>query len=325
MRPFATLDAASPLAPIVAPVSTLSQRPRPLRVWDDPRLRAPDEEAWLRMTPHEREAAAEAIEAVLDEYREAMTEGTRHVKRRMGIALDLDAHFRRTGHQVYIGSELAVLYPGEPVIVPDVLAVIDCDPDYEPERWVVLDEKRGIDLVIEVRNLGRKHKDLVENVRDYARVRIPEYFSYDCRSGALRGWRLADPKAQSYAPIVPQGGYLRSRVLGLDLAVVHNRLRFFSNESMIPSESELVTRLQSLVDERQVERDDAARQRDDALDRMARVQATLARSVLETCRLRGVALDDGQRARIAAEADVTTLAAWAGRAFDVTRGDELFA
>jgi Putative restriction endonuclease len=159
------------------------------------------------------------------------------VKRKMGIALDLDAHFRRTGRQVYIGSNLAVLYPGETVIVPDVLAVVDCDPDYEPERWVVLDEKRGIDLVIEVRNLGKKHKDLVENVRDYARVRIPEYFSYDCRSGALRGWRLADPKAQSYVPIVPQGGYLRSQVLGLDLAVVHNRLRFFSNESMIPSES----------------------------------------------------------------------------------------
>ena len=291
------------------------------------------------MAPHEREAAAEAIEAVLDEYREAMSEGTRHVKRKMGIALDLDAHFRRTGRQVYIGSELAVLYPGEPVIVPDVLAVIDCDPDYEPERWVVLDEKRGIDLVIEVRNLGKKHKDLVENVRDYARVRIPEYFSYDCRSGALRGWRLADPKAQSYAPIVPQGGYLRSQVLGLDLAVVHNRLRFFSNESMIPSESELVTRLQSLVDERQVERDDAARQRDDAtrqrddaarqrddaLDRMARVQATLARSVLETCRLRGVELDDRQRARVAAEGDVATLAVWAERAFEVTRGEDLFA
>jgi hypothetical protein len=51
------------------------------------------------------------------------------------------------------------------MIVPDVLAVVDCDPDIEPDSWVVQDQKRGIDLVIEVRNLGRKQKDLVENVR----------------------------------------------------------------------------------------------------------------------------------------------------------------
>jgi Uma2 family endonuclease len=309
-----------------------SQRPTGSRVWDDPRIVAPDEEAWSRMTPQERERAVEAIEAVLDEHREAMSEGVRHSKRKAGVAADLDAHFRRAGRGVLLANELAVLYPGEPVIVPDVLAVVECDPDYEPERWIVLDEKRGVDLVIEVRNLGKKHKDLVENVRDYARVRIPEYFSYDCRSGALRGWRLASAGAQSYLPIVPQGGYLRSQVLALDLAVVHNRLRFFANQSMVPTEAELVARLQSLVDERQVERDEAARlrdeaakQRDDALDRLALAQSTLARNVLEVCRLREVALDDAQRARIAAEGDAATLSKWAERAFTATRGEELFA
>ena len=62
-------------------------------------------------------------------------------------------------------------------------------------------------VVIEVRNLGRKHKDLVENVEDYARVQIPEYFSYDCRSNALRGWRLPDAGAKTYVPVVPQGAF----------------------------------------------------------------------------------------------------------------------
>ncbi|MFO0649984.1 MAG: Uma2 family endonuclease [Polyangiales bacterium] len=316
-----------------------SQRPGGKRVWDDPRIVVPDEATWTRMTPGEREAAAEAIEAVLDEYREAMSEGVRHSKRKAGVAADLDAHFRRLGRGVLLANELAVLYPGEPVIVPDVLAVVDCDPDYEPERWVVFEERRGVDVVIEVRNLGKKHKDLVENVLDYARVRIPEYFSYDCRSGALRGWRLGAPGAQSYVPIVPQGGYLRSQVLALDLAVVRNRLRFFSNQSMIPTESELVTRLQSLVDERQVERDEAARQRDeaarqrdeaarqrdDALDRLGLAQATLSKAIFETCRLRGVALDDAQRARVAAEEDIARLSAWAARAFEATSASELFA
>ncbi|MDP3217741.1 MAG: Uma2 family endonuclease [Deltaproteobacteria bacterium] len=299
-----------------------SQRPR---VWDDPRIRVPDAETWAGLTPAQREAAAEAIEAVLDEYREAMSEGVRHSKRKAGVAADLDAHFRRLGRGVLLANELAVLYPGEAVIVPDVLAVMDCDPDYEPERWVVMDEKRGVDVVVEVRNLGRKHKDLVENVLDYARLRIPEYFSYDCRSGALRGWRLPEPAAQSYVPIIPQGGYLRSAVLGLDLAVAHNRLRFFANQSMVPTESELVTRLQSLVDERQLERDEAARARDDALDRLVRVQATLARGVLQTCALRGITLTAAQSARVASEGDAAVLATWAERAFSADSADAILA
>lgn len=299
--------------------------PRAPRVWDDPRIRFPDEATWRSLSPAAQEALVEGIEAALDEYREAMSEGTRHVKRKMGAALDLDAHFRRAGRRVYIGSELAVLYPNEAVIVPDVLAVLACDPDYEPERWIVPDEKRGIDLVIEVRNLGKKHKDLVENVRDYARARIPEYFSYDCRRGILRGWRLTEPGAQSYLPIIPQGGALHSQVLGLDLAIVDARLRFFVNQSMVPTEAELVARLQRVVDERNDALSESERQRADVVDRLAKVQITLARTVLELCRLRGLALSEDQRARVLSETEADTLAAWAERATEVDGADALFA
>jgi len=292
-------------------------------VWDDPRIRVPDAETWGRFTPRERELVAERIEAVLDEYREAMSEGVRHSKRKTGIAGDLDAHFRRVGRGVLVANELGVFYPGEPVIVPDVVAVLDCDPDYEPERWSEVDEKRGVDLVIEVRDLGRKHKDLVENVRDYARLRIPEYFSFDCRRGHLRGWRLAQPGAQSYQPILPQGGTLRSDVLGLDLAVVAMRLRFFSNQSMIPSDAELVARLQSLADERLGALDVAERQRAEAVDQLSRVQVALARNILEACRVRGIVLSDVARARIAAESETEVLLRWSERAFTATTGDEL--
>ncbi len=264
-----------------------SQHPKPRRVWDDPRIVFPDEETWARLSPAEREATVERIEAVLDEHREAMSEGLRHFKRKAGAAADLDAHFRRVGRAVLVGSEQAVLYPGEPVIVPDLYCVLDCDPDYEPERWVVQDEKRGVDIIIEVRNLGKKHKDVVENVRDYARVRIPEYFSFDCRRGVLRGWRLPEPTARTYQPIVPQKGTLRSQVLGLELAVVHLRLRFFEGQAMIPTETELVARLQAIADDRQDALDgaeraraDAERARMDAVDQLQRAQAALARNVL---------------------------------------------
>ncbi len=316
-----------------------SKRPRAARVWDDPRIRFPDEETWARLSPEEREATLERIEAVLDEYREAMSEGVRHSKRKSGIAADLDAFFRRQGRAVLLANELAVLYPAEAVIVPDVMAVLDCDPDYEPDRWVVQNEKRGIDLVIEVRNLGKKHKDVVENVLDYARVRIPEYFSFDCRRGVLRGWRLADPQARSYQPIVPQGGSLRSNVLGLELAVLQMRLRFFQGQSIVPTETELISRLQSIIDERQgaldlaerqrtdaeQQRADAERQRADAVDQLSRVQVALARSILDVCRFRGLALSDAQRARIAAESDASLLATWSERAASAATGDELLA
>ncbi len=313
-----------------------SQRTATPRVWDDPRIVFPDEETWGRLSPSERDAVVERIEAVLDEYREAMTEGVKHSKRKMGIAADLDAHFRRLGRGVLLASELGVFYPGEAVIVPDVMAVLDCDPDYEPESWIVQNEKRGVDFVVEVRNLGRKHKDVVENVRDYARVGIPEYFSFDCRRGVLRGWRLP-PGTRTYQPIVPQGGYLRSNVLGLDLAIVQLRLRFFVNQSMVPSESELVARLQSLADERQGaldeaerqrseaerQRSEAERQRSDVVDQLARMQVVTARNLLEGCRLRGIALTEEQAALVATESDVDRLTTWSERLFTAASADEL--
>ncbi|MEZ4407754.1 MAG: Uma2 family endonuclease [Polyangiales bacterium] len=209
---------------------------KPPSPWDDPRLIFPDEETWAGLPPAERERVIERIVDVLEEYRAAMSEGVRHFRRKAGAGADLDAHFRRAGRGVFVACELAVFYPAEPVIVPDVLAVMDCDPDIEPESWVVQDQGRGIDVIVEVRNLGKKHKDIVDNVRDYARRRVPEYFSFHCRTGQLRGWRLTEPGARVYQPIVPQGGYLRSEVLGLELAVVDLRLRFYANQALVPTE-----------------------------------------------------------------------------------------
>ena len=301
------------------------------RVWDDPRIRMPDAETWAGLSVEAQDDLCDAIEAVFDEYRELMSEGVPHSKRKMGVAGDLDAHYRRQGRGVLLANELAVLYPGEAAIVPDVLAVMDTDPDYEPQRWIVSREGRGVDVVVEVRNLGNKHKDLVENVVDYARVRIPEYFSYDCRRDTLRGWRLPDPAAQVYVPIVPQGGYLRSAVLGLDLAVVEHRLRFFTSDSMVPTERELVARLQRIVDERQGERDEAARERDEAArerdearNNLARAQISLSRSLLRLCEARGWALTPRQSARVNSEHDVATLSAWVERAVSVDAPERIF-
>ena len=198
---------------------------------------------------------------------------------------------------------------------------------------------RGIDVAIEVRNTGAKHKDLVENVRDYARVGIPEYFSFDCRSLILRGWRLGAPNARTYQPIVAQGGLLTSRVLGLEIAVVDRRLRFFAHQALVPSALELVNRLQAMTDESQqaalesqraaLESERAALESEriaqEADARTAKLRASVAGSIVRVCERQGVALDGAQRAMIAAEEDVDRLGRWLDRCLGAATATEIFA
>jgi Uma2 family endonuclease len=276
------------------------------------------------MTPAERDAAVDTILAVLDEYRESMSEGVRHFRAKSGAAADLDAHFRRAGRSVFVACELAVLYPAEAVIVPDILAVVECDPDLDVESWRVADQGRGIDLVIEVRNKGKKHKDLVENVRDYARLKIPEYFSFDCRRMTLRAWRLSTSGAKVYQPVLPQGGAFASKVLGLDLAVVDGRLRFFVNSALVPSSEELVARLQAMADRSQQAAAESQQLADAAVDRAARAQASLLRAIVQLAERQGLAFNEHQRAVLVAEADTDRLARWLERCVGARSVDELF-
>lgn len=332
---------------------TISPPALPMRVWDDPRVVFPDEETWARLSPAEREDVIDRIFATISEYQEAMSEGVRHFRSKVGAGADLEGHFRRAGRAVFVACELAVFYPREPLIVPDVLAVMDCDPGIEPDSWVVQDQGRGIDLVIEMRNQGKKHKTLVECVEDYSRRRIPEYFAYDCRRNTLRGWRLTAPRAQSYRPIIPQGGYFASQVLGLDLGVHERHLRFFINGALIPSERELAGRLQAAVDQQRAsleeaererertareltratqerdrvagERDRVAEERDRANRELAHVQATLAGRLLDLCRARSIELGLDDHARVAAETDTASLLRWFSRAALVSDAAAIFA
>jgi len=285
----------------------------------------PDEAAWERLPPSERDAAEEKILGALSEYREAMSEGVRHFRAKTGAAADLDGHFRRAGRDVFTACELGVLYPGEAAIVPDVLAVMDCDPDLEVDTWNVAVQKRGIDLVYEVRNQGKKHKDLVENVVDYARLRIPEYFSFDVRSKVLRGWHLPTPRSRAYQPILPQGGYLASGVLALELAVIDGRVRFFASGALVPTTGELIARLQEMVDRTQLAANESQQAAAAATDRAARLTASLATSILRVCERRGLSLDDRQRARVIAEDDGDRLAGWLDRALVAEASDDVFA
>jgi hypothetical protein len=207
----------------------------------------------------------------------------------------LDEFFRRTGRRVYLSSELPVYYPNERMFAPDVIAMLDVSP-HERDRWVVAQEGKGVDLAIEVTLGGDAKKDLEQNVERYARLGIPEYFVLDARSLRLSGYRLDGAR---YQPIIPQAGRWASRVLGLDLSLEGGRIRFFHGSAPLLEAAELVSRLETMMDdlvrrkeEAERAKDDAERAKDDA-ERAKEEAETRADRLERRLRALGVDPDDG--------------------------------
>ncbi len=172
-------------------------------------------------------------------------EGDLHRKTKQGALSALDDFFRRAGRRIYLSSELAVFYPGEPSFIPDLLAVLDV-PSHDRMRWVVDVEGRGLDFVLEVLVAGRPSKDLEKNVERYARLGIQEYFVFDRGKSRLHAHRLGPESV--FQRIVPQAGHYASKVLGLDLVLDGDRLRFFAGNAPLEDEGEMIARLGGMLD-----------------------------------------------------------------------------
>ena len=182
---------------------------------------------------------------------EAMSEGRPHNRAKTAAFDALVRHFRLIGRHIYVADELAVIYPGEPLFDPDLIAVLDVpqpDPD-EDERmaWVVTEEGKGPDFILEVLHTGSRDKDLRRNVIDYARLGVREYFVYDRQKFKLHGFRLPSG-GRRYQALNPLVGRLSSEVLGLDLAVIDRRLRFFSGVAELMNSEEFIARLSRMMD-----------------------------------------------------------------------------
>lgn len=213
-------------------------------------------------------------------------EGDRHAGAKDGTVSALREFFRRVGRKIYVSKELATYYPDEPMFCPDVLAVRDVE-SHSREKWVVSDEGKGLDFVLEVHVSGDRTKDFDTNVKRYARLGIPEYFAFDRGRMRLAGWRLPEPSARAYVPVVPQAGRFASQVLQLDLALEDDRIRFYLGTAPLPEAEELVLRLERAVNdvtqraeqeaqraEQEAERAEQEAQRADDLER--RLAAALA-------------------------------------------------
>ncbi len=213
---------------------------------------APCAEDWLALSRRERDAFLDAAREALDAHAALMPEERGHARTLDRISSLLGDHVQRIGRRLYLASDLLVVYPGQRLFAPDLIAVLDVeDPGDQDTRtsWSVTEEGRGVDLALEVLVAGDRQKDLVANVAFYARLGIPEYIVYDRRRQRLYGYRLS-PATGRYDSVAPSGGRLWSRVLGLDLGIVGERLRFFHGDGAeVPETIELVTRANALVDE----------------------------------------------------------------------------
>ena len=273
----------------------------------------PTVEAWRAMTPEQQLRFQLQVLDALSDPVAAMSEGRPHKKAKSRALDALNLHFRTTGRAVYLAEEMAVLYPGEKPFTPDLLAVLDVvEPEDDPRMsWVVADEGKGLDLVIEVLHKGDRDKDLVDNVERYAHLGIPEYFVYDRDRQQIHGFRLAAPGAGRYQRLVPQLGHYRSSVLGLDLAIIGDTLRFLAGEAELPGSGELIRRLQGMMESLGAKAEEAQTQAETARTQADEARAdTRARDVLTVLRVRGIPVPDDARAQILAERDAGRLERW---------------
>jgi len=220
----------------------------------------------------------------------AVPEGDPHFNAKVNARDTLRRHFERIGRKVYLACELPVYYPDEAMFAPDIIAVRDVELK-ERMSWIVSDEKKGLDLAIEVHVAGDKRKDVERNVERYARLKIPEYFVFEWSRRRLTGYRLRDGGKSSYQAIIPQAGRYTSLVLGLELAVVESGLRFFYGIGQVPDADQLIRQLEGMVsqvearaeeearmrEEETRKREEETRKREDAEHRLAEALAELER------------------------------------------------
>ena len=300
--------------------------PRPVPV-------TPTEEAWRAMTLEQREAFIIAVNEALSDPVIAMSEGRPH-KKAKSKALDmLGLHFRAMGKHVYLAEELSVLYPGISGFTPDIMAVLDVDESEDDQRmaWVVQDEGKGLDWVLEVLWAGDRKKDLVENVAKYASLGIPEYFVYDQKQQRIVGYRLpvgvpvgVPVGGKRYQPILAQAGLYRSNVLGLDLAVVGGSLRFYQGAAELYDTKHLIERLETMIANLQERAESRDRELEAAKTEAEKSNAGLRKTIVKILASRNLTCTPNNLELLESCTDPDQLNTWLDRAFEATSEADVF-
>jgi Uma2 family endonuclease len=300
---------------------------------------APTSAEWAALTPTQQDDVFWALFDALNAYEELLPpEGSPHSGAQRDAINRMEMDFRRMNRGIFLAVNMMVQYAGERPFAPDLLAVCDV-PLHDRNGWIVEREGKGPDFVLEVLFSGDRKKDLKDNVVWFARLGIPEYFVFDGARRQVLGYRLESADARQYSRIVPQFGRLPSAVLGIELAVVEGRLRFFRGNAELASPLEEVELLGRIVAE-QEERLGAEAARAEA--EAARAEAEAARAEAEAARAeaavralqtallqlaasRGLAVTGDAERTVRACHDADQLARWLGRAATAATFDEVFA
>jgi len=244
---------------------------------------APSAKEWEALSLAERAAVVAALPGEVTDAEMSPPEGDLHFRAKTGALGALRGYFARQRRRIYLSAELPMYYPAEPRFAPDLIAVLDSD-DVARSKWVVSAEGKGLDWVLEVHVGGDRKKDAELNVARYARLGIPEYFLYDRARNQLAAYRLASPDARVYTAVLPNHGLYESRVLGLDLQLEQDRLRFYAGTALLLESEELIARLQAMCDDAQrrtaeeaQRREEAEQRRDAAEQENARLRAEIER------------------------------------------------
>ena len=210
----------------------------------------------------------------------AMTESMHHLARHLG-----------SPETTLVSAELYIMevpHPGQDGRRrrPDLLVAFDVDPElyYQSNGYVISEQGKPPDLVLEVASESTAGRDLGVKRDDYAAFGIPEYWRFD-ETGEYYGDRLAGERLVDgvYEPIgierlsedTLQG---HSDVLGLDIRWHDGRLEWYDPETG--------RHIVNFDDERARADDERARADD---ERTARLQAEARNRELEEelRRLRG--------------------------------------
>jgi len=142
------------------------------------------------------------------------------------LATDALEHHFRDRDDVLVAMELAVYYKrGERQtwMRPDVQVVFGVERGRERSSYRVWEERKAPDFVLEVASPSTADKDALDKAQDYASIGVLEYWRLDPQGSMMRepleGYRARGRRYRWVESVEGTGGvgYLRSRVLGLDL------------------------------------------------------------------------------------------------------------
>ena len=176
------------------------------------------------LTPSAAAAAAREPEDV--EYPEGnwIAQSVWHGDAVSQATVALKHHFRKR-ENVLVAMELVVYYErgnDKVCLQPDVQVVFGVQRGNR-SSYKVWEEGKAADFVLEVASPSTADKDARHKAQEYARIGVREYWRLDPTGSLLapplEGW---EANGGSYHPVQPvargaRGGWLRSRVLGLEL------------------------------------------------------------------------------------------------------------